>query len=39
MLWPFKELHTVDEDEVTAYKALKKDEEDDRGSCAQEAFH
>ena len=25
---PYKELHAVDEDEVTAYEALKKDEED-----------
>ena len=36
---PYKELHTVDEDEVIAYESLKKNEEDERGACAQEAFH
>ena len=36
---PYKELHVVDENEVIAYEALKKDEEDERGAHAQEAFN
>ena len=36
---PYKELHAVDDDEVTAYEALRKDEEDERGLRAQESFH
>ena len=35
----FKELHTVDDDEVVAYEALKEDEEDELGALAQEAFY
>ena len=36
---PYKELHAVDKDEVRAYEALKKDDEDERGARAQEAFN